>query len=264
MTEATPLDAAHHAMTAAPEDGAARLAFYARLGAVELVLMLTEEAAGETLSPEVFELEDGPVVLAFDSEARLAAFAGRPVPYAALPGRALAEMLAGQGIGLGLNLEVAPSSILLPSDALDWFAAMLEEAPGEIAERPVAVAPPAGAPERLLGALDAALARAAGLARAAWLVEARYAGGQRGLLLGVADVAPGAEGPLARSLREAVVFGGLEEGALDLAFVAGEAALAARLAEVGLRFDLPDPAAAAPAAAPAAPGSDPDRPPRLR
>ena len=41
MTELTPLDTAHDAMQAAPEDDRARLRFYERLADSELFLMLT-------------------------------------------------------------------------------------------------------------------------------------------------------------------------------------------------------------------------------
>ena len=112
MTEETPLDSAHAAMEAAPENDAARLRFYERLADSELFLMLTEEARDENISPEVFDVADGRFLLAFDREERLARFAGRPAPYAALSGRVLAQMMAGQGLGLGVNLEVAPGEVL--------------------------------------------------------------------------------------------------------------------------------------------------------
>ena len=108
MTE-TPIDRAHAAMQAAPEDDAARLRFYERLADAELFLMLTAEPAGDEISPELFEVQDAPFVLAFDLEERLSAFAGRAVPYAALSGRALAGMLAGQGIGLAVVADIVES-----------------------------------------------------------------------------------------------------------------------------------------------------------
>ena len=40
MSEATPIDTAHAAMEAAPEDGALRLRFYERISDSELFLML--------------------------------------------------------------------------------------------------------------------------------------------------------------------------------------------------------------------------------
>ena len=104
MTDDTPLDRAHRAMTARPADEAARLAYYHRLVGAELCLLLTREPEGDDLAPRVLNLSDGPVVLAFEGEERLAAFADGPVPYAALPGRVVIAHLAGQDIGLGINL----------------------------------------------------------------------------------------------------------------------------------------------------------------
>ncbi|OYX22830.1 MAG: hypothetical protein B7Z10_12455, partial [Rhodobacterales bacterium 32-66-7] len=108
------LDAAHAAVTADPENEALRLRFFERLADGEMVILLEREAEGQKLEPRVFDLEDGPVVLIFDREERLAAFSGGIAPYAALPGRVIAGMLKGQGIGLGVNLGVASSSMLLP------------------------------------------------------------------------------------------------------------------------------------------------------
>ncbi|REC58815.1 SseB family protein [Rhodosalinus sediminis] len=259
----TPLDQAHAAMEAAPEDEGRRRAFYDRLALSELYLLLDHEAEDDRLSPRIFPLEEGRIVVAFDLEERLSAFAGGAAPYAALSGRTLARMLAGEGLGLGLNLE-AHSAILLPGEAMAWLAERAPEAPRAVAERPVALHPPGDLPEGLLAALDARLATAGGRAGAAWLAEAEYAGGGRAALLAFTDVAPGADGALAQAAGEALAFSGLEAGWLDLAFAAEGEALAERLAAVALRIDLP--AAEAPDApdAPAAPGQDPDRPPRLR
>lgn len=263
MTETTLLDSAHAAMEAAPEDAQARLRFYERLADGELFLMLAEEALGDTLSPEIFELSDGRFVLAFDREERLSAFAGgRSVPYAGLSGRALARLLAEQGLGLGLNLEVAPSSILLPAEAVAWLVETLAGAPAEAQEQIAEVAPPRGLPEALLGALDAKLAAAGGMAQAAHLVGVTYAGGGKGHLLAFTDAVPGAESALAQAVAEALTFSGIEAGALDVAFFAGTDPMALRLDRAGLRFDLPQQATAQTRRA--APGSDPARPPILR
>src|SRR5690606_24860300 len=102
------------------------------------------------------------LALSFDSEARLASFADAPAPYAALPGRALVQMLAGQGIGLGLNLGVAPSSFLMDAQAVDWLAETLATAPEPMRARPVGLAPPTLPPE-VIAALARKLALAAGL-----------------------------------------------------------------------------------------------------
>lgn len=260
----TALDAAHAAMEAAPEDDGARLRFYERLADDVLFLMLEAEAEGETLSPRVFDLDEGPVVLAFDLEERLADFTGGVVTaYAALPGRVIAAQLAGRGTGLGLNLGVAPSAFLIPAEALDWLAEVLEQAPAEVEDRPVAFHAPDGLPEVLVAGLRTKLLRAGGLAAAAWLCGVGYAGGRRGHLLAFAGAAPGAEPALARAAGEALTFCGIDAGEMDVAFLAPGDPMLEALAGVALKFDLPRPVPPEPAA-PAAPGMDPARPPILK
>jgi hypothetical protein len=256
----TPLDLAYAAM-AADEDQ--RLRFYERLADGEMFLLLEREAEGADIRPRVFPLEDGPVVLCFDLEERLAEFAGGIAPYAALPGRVIAQQLAGQGIGLGINLGVAPSGMVLPAEAVDWLAGMLEDGPKEVEAVPEAFHAPKGVPEVLLSALDAKLAKAGGLATGALLAGVTYRGGRRGHMLAFIDAVEGAREALARAAREALAFSGLEAGELDVAFLRAEGVAAVAMGRVALRFDLPQPVRAEPAA-PVAPGSDPAKPPRLR
>ncbi|WP_300058542.1 SseB family protein [uncultured Roseobacter sp.] len=264
MDEVTALDQAHAAMQAAPEEDAARLRFYDRLAHCELFLMLKEEAGeGDQITPELFEVGEAQYVLVFDREERLAAFAGRQVPYVALSGRAIAGMLAGQGIGLGVNLEVAPSAILLPEAAVDWLNETLGHDPREVEAAISQVHAPTGLPEALITALDGKLATAMGLAESAYLVGVTYETGARGHLLGFVGAVPEAEGALARAASEALTFSGIAAGAMDVGFFRGNDPIVARLRKVGLRFDLPQPQA--PRAEPVVPpGSEPDKPPRLR
>ena len=264
MTEITSLlDAAHAAAHADPENEALRLRFFERLADGEMFLLLDREAQGDTLDPRVFDLEDGRFVLVFDREERLTEFVGAQTPYAALSGRRLAEMLAGQGIGLGLNLGVAPSSILIEAGSVDWLAETLSEAPEEVEERAQEITAPGGLPEALLSALDARLAAAEGMARMAYLVGTVYAGGRRGHLMAFVDPLPGAEPALARAVAAALTFSGIEAGTLDVGFFRAADPVAARLARVGLRFDLPEAPKSEPVAG-TAPGMNPDAPPRLR
>ncbi|PKP85027.1 MAG: hypothetical protein CVT80_04880 [Alphaproteobacteria bacterium HGW-Alphaproteobacteria-2] len=259
----TPLDAAHAAMEAAPEDGALRVAFYETLAAVDLYLSTDREAEpGLPVVPAVVEVDDTAYVLVFDTEARLAAFCGGPAPYSAMPGRDLALMLAGQATGLALNLDVAPSAILVPPAAVDWLVEVLGgAAPVAVVARPLRFDAPIGVPEALLRALDTRLARTEGAAEAAWLAAVDYDDGSAGHVLAFTGARPEAEAALAASLAEAAALAGVEGTSLDLLFLDPTDPVAARLARVALRFDLPQPE---PAAAPAAPGSDPDRPPILR
>lgn len=262
MTD-TPIDAAFAAMTLAPQDDAARLRFYDALASAELFLMLTKDPEGDQISPEVFELQDAAFVLVFDREDRMTEFAGRAVPYAALPGRALAQMLAGQGIGLALNPENPASEYLVTPDALTWLTGTLDQAPEEREARPARLSAPRGLPDALLSTLDAKLASAAGLAQTAYLAQVEYDDGSQGHLLGLIGTIPEAQRALAGAVNDALVFSGLEAGVLDVGFFEESDVLAGELARVALRFDLPEPPKPKQVEH-VIPGSDPDSPPVLK
>ncbi|MDW4499112.1 SseB family protein [Sulfitobacter sp. D35] len=263
MTDHTPLDRAHAEMQAAPQDGAARLSFFDRLAAAELFLWLEASPEGDQVSPNLFEAGDDRYVRVFDREHRLAHAAGGPAPYVALSGRAIAGMLAGQGIGMALNLDVAASSILLPATAIDWLHDTLGNAPREVEARITAVHAPGGLPDSLVTALDARLASATGLAQCAWLVAAERADGSRGHLLAFVGAAPAAHEALARAASAALTFSGIDAGEMDVGFFDAAHPVIGRLARVGLRFDLPQPVGLQQSTA-SAPGSDPAKPPILK
>ena len=255
----TPIDMAHSAMET---DDAARLHFFERVADAELFLLLEREPDSDQITPELFEVEEGSFVLVFDREERLTEFTELASPYAALSGRAIAAMLTGQGIGLGLNLGVATSSILIPDHAVDWLHRTLQNRPARVDAMPVAINAPRGLPEALLTALDEKLAQTAGLARVAYLVSVTYEPGRPGHLLAFVAAVERAETALADAVGEALTFSGLEAGELDVGFFAASDPMVARLKSVGLQFDLPDPIAMP--RQPDAPGMDPSRPPKLR
>ena len=264
MTE-TELDAAHAAMSAAPEDDAARLRFYERLADTELFLLLETDPVDETVSPRIFGLEDGDFALAFDTEERLAEFAIAPVPNVALPGRVVARALAGQGVGLALNPGVAASAHLLPAAALEWLAEALDHGPQAAEGRPAEFVAPGELPPELLSALDRRLSRLGGFASRAYLVGTVGANGVRGHLLVLEGARAEDEPALAKAIAEAVTFSGLEAGILDVTFLPEGDAAIAKIAPVALRFDIPEPPAQpVREVAATAPGMDPTRPPKLR
>lgn len=256
----TVLDLAHATMASGAEVD--RLRFYDRLVDAELFLLLAAEPEGDRITPETFDVGDGTIILAFDREERLTQFVGQPAPYAALSGRLVTEMLAGQGIGLGLNLDVAPSSILIPAAAVDWLRDALANRPAQVDAQPLEITAPGDLPAPLLSALDTKLATAAGYARMACLVSVTYAPARAGHLLAFIDAVPRAEGALAQAVGEALTFSGLDAGEIDVGFFDSADPIASKLARVGLRFDLPAPEPAV--VAPGAPGMDPDNPPTLR
>ena len=175
MTAETHLDRAHTALEAGGEKE--RLRFYETLAAAELFLLLEGEAEGDQVVPQAFEVEGQAFVLAFDTEERLAGFAGGAAAYVALSGRAVAEMLSEAGLGLGLNLEAGPSAMLLPPEAMVWLIQTLGAGPQEVEAQPEEIFAPMGLPEALLIALDTRLATAQDMAASAYLVGVGYDSG---------------------------------------------------------------------------------------
>lgn len=261
MPAETPLDRAHAAMESDGSE-AARLRFYETLAAAELFLLLEGAVEGDSVVPQAFDVEGQAFVLVFDTEQRLSEFASETADYVALSGRALAEMLAEQGLGLGLNLEVGSSAMLLPPEAMTWLTDALADDPEHVEARPREFHAPQGLPEAFLQALDARLAAAEGLAEQAYLVGVTYEDGARSHLLGFVGALPGAEDALARGISEVLRFSGMEAAMLDVGFFEASDPTAARMALIGLRFDLPK--VDRNSAPGAAPGMDPDKPPRLR
>jgi hypothetical protein len=263
MSETTVLDLAHLAMEAAPEDDAARLRFFERVADAEMFLLLDADTAEADVTPQVFDTAEGRFVMAFDREERLAAFCDAPAPYAALPGRVIVAQLAGQGIGLGINLGVAPSSFLMGEAAVNWLAGVLAAAPGEAEAAIAGIHAPGHLPRALVAALDMKLALLAGVARQAVLAGVSYRGGRRGHVLAVLGAREGAEAGIAKAVSEALVFSGLEAGEIDVIFPRAGDEVVQRLVQVGIVLDVPVPHAAV-RTEPSAPGSDPAKPPRLR
>ena len=259
----TLLDRAFCAHQDMPDDHGLRLRFHERLLDAELFLLLREEATREALEPEVFALETGPVALVFDLDERLAAFLESPAEYAALSGRRIVALLAGQGLGLGLNLGVAPSSTLLPAEAVSWLAAMAAVAPAESDARVREFTAPRDIPQNLLESLAIKLGAMAAGIRSAHLVAARHHEGGEGALLALTGVPEAAQADVAAAVAEAVRFSGGATAALDVAFPSSESAVAQVVARVGWRLELPR-GVEPPVRARSGLGTDPERPPILR
>ena len=275
MTDLTPssdLDAAMRRLAAAPEDSPAeieaRLTFHAELSRAELFVLLDTEVSGGTMAPRVFDLSDMRAVLAFDSELRLAGFAGEAAAYAALPGRVLVNMLVASGEGLALLVNAdAEEAQLMGPEALDWLAATLAApAPTEGQAVPEGFAPvnlPPAVRMPLVAALERRLSGMPGLQKTV-LAGVQWQGGGRGHVLALSGLPESAQPAVARAVAEALALSGLEGGALDVIFPP-ERAMAA-IAAIGLAlspapFAMPEDQLVNPGANP---GLDPARPPRLR
>jgi hypothetical protein len=252
----TPYDAAHRALRQDPESDAARLRLHERIVDAELLVLLADEA-GDALRPEICEVADGRFALAFDRDERLAEFVGAPAPFVALSGRELVALLAGQGVGLAMNLG-SDSAALLPPPAVDWMAGMVAELPEAEEAHVAAVRSPEHLPPALLDALGPKLAAMGAVVEAAHLVEARH-GEAFGLMLVLSGVPAPARSGAVQAVAEAVRFAAVELS-LDVTFLdPGDPGFDA-VARAGIGFELPRHARPTPSA----PGSDPARPPRLR
>lgn len=258
----TPLDRAHAEMESQPDIDALRLRFYERLADSELFLLLEAEPINDIAKPIIFPVEDQKFALVFDSQERLVEFSQEPTPFVSLSGRMIAGMLNGQGIGLGVNLSVAPSSMLLPETAVTWLAETLAVEPTQAQEKPIAFYAPRSVPEVLISSLDTKLAAMAGVAKAAYLAEVEYENAPKGHVIAFVEAIEQAQTAITTAVSEALTFSGIEAGTLDVLFLRASDPIAAQLAKVALRFDLPE-LLEPKAQVMEAPGSNPDKPPRL-
>ncbi|MEM9342805.1 MAG: SseB family protein [Pseudomonadota bacterium] len=251
----SPLVQAYLRMQASPGDERARMAYFARLADARLFVPLEEASDGERIAPLLSEAEGVACVQAYENVTQLAA--DQPTPHVELDGRDLARMLGGSGLGLSVN--GAGGHVLSPQ-LVAWFSDALDAQKVEEAEAPVAVYTPR-VPDEFLARLSEKLAAQAGLAEAAWLVDAEYRDETRGPLVIVVAVEPGFDGRLRDAISEAAAFQSGEPLPVTVAFLDPANVAVERVARVGLRFDLPK---AERPPEPKPPGMDPETPPRLR
>ena len=259
----TGLDRAYQALVEQDDALEARMAFFGLLADSELFLVLRAESDGATAEPMVIETSDGSYALAFDSEERLAEFAAVPMDYAAMAGRRVAALLAEAGLGLSLNPGVSPSEAAFPHEVMAWLAEATQSQNQQAEARMTALGPPVGLPDVLLQVLDSRLANMAGVASAAWLAQASYDDGGQQHVLAMVDVPAMAQPGVAEAIGSALRFAALEAGALDIVFLPVDDPRLPVFTRVGLGFDVPSLVLPEPPKA-QAPGSDANKPPRLR
>lgn len=198
----------------------------------------------------------------------MAEFLGEPAPYAALPGRVIAQNMVGENVGLGINLGVAESAMLLPPEALDWLAETLTHAPQADQGRPVSFEAPQLSPAilgLLLPAFEAKFDQLVGLASHALLGGVTYEDGRHGHVLALLGTPEEARPGIAKAMGEALTFSGLDAGELDVTFLEADTPAARVLLEKALVLHLPEPVEEeVQELRPSAPGMDPSKPPILR
>ena len=256
----TPIDIAFSEMEANESNDNARLRFYERLIDCELFMLLEAESDGQSIKPDLFEVENEQVALVFDKEDRLADFSNSIVPFVALSGRTIISLIEGKNISLGLNLSVAVSSIILPPNVISWMAKTISKGPTLSEAKIKEVLPPRTLPEAVVSALDTKLATMVGYADIAYLAEVIYDNDIHSSAIVFINANIDAEVSIANAISETLIFSGVEAGILDVMFLNAENQVCAKLAKIGLRFDLPKPINKKQQSAP---GTDPDKPPIL-
>ncbi|MEL6283386.1 MAG: SseB family protein [Pseudomonadota bacterium] len=245
QTVVTRLDAAWVASAEAPEDDAAAARFIDVLLAEPLFCPVwssepDNEPAADDVQPKMVEIDGADTLLLFDSEDRLAAYVEEPTDFVALPGRAFFTMVAGQSVQFALNLNVAPSSTVLPVEAVASIAEFVGSNDDVLSvDGDFEVQTPADLPEDLLGALGGRLLAASDLVEQAWLVAANTPAGPS-LILAMTPPQEGVDPDRLQALTEELgqLGGSLLEGdALDIAVCMPEDPIVRRIAQVGLRLD---------------------------
>ena len=260
MTRQTRIDLAFEAMSADGDSQTHRMAFFEAVADAELIILLKEQALEMVLNLENLESAGKTFAVVFDTDGRLAEYASATAHYAALPGRKLVKMLAGQGVGIALNPGVAPSSYLIAPQAVEWLASVVREEPEGVEQRIISVGPPASSTSALVTALDRKFSSFEGMAKQAVLASVVYLNGEHGNIVAFVDPIRDAETALAQAVYDVLKFNSAS-GNWSVGHFASSSSISTMLTKKGLVFDLPK---AREPKSRSAPGSDPDNPPRLR
>ncbi|AUH34433.1 SseB family protein [Paracoccus tegillarcae] len=213
-------------------DAQTRSRMMSRLADTRLAVALTTQPMGDEIELQMFPFEGNQAALACDTEERLADFLNGPTPYAAMPGRVLAGLLADAGAGLLVN-PGHPSQMLLDAGSLMWLRGALAARPEAETARLDLCAP---SPEAV-AALAPPLAERLGDLRD--LITGAALAGIRGerdqpvaQLLLIAGAPEDQQPAIAKALAETLAFLPPQPGGVDISF--SDAAPPAG----ALRFDL--------------------------
>lgn len=263
MIENSRLEVLANEVLRSPEDQRTRMRFFNAFLDSELCFLLSEEAGEETISPIVANCKGIEHVLVFTCENKLVEYSKKVVPYAALSGRVIVDMLARANLGIAFNFAIPSSELVVTASEITWLHEIVAEVPYTHEARPTLFFPLGVEGEKLALILIGKLLYAAELAASFWLVGVEYDDQSQGVLLIILDARAGAETPLTKAAMEAVAFSGFENLPFDVSFLKGQEKLVATVKRQGQPLLFPE-LPAKTLSLPSIPGGDPSKPPLLR
>ena len=261
MTETdiqTRMDRAYQHMQSLPDNDTAGLRFYETFSDANLSVLINAD-----LSMQVFETSQGKIVLAFDTDDRMAEFVSEPTEFMKIPGRELVMRLLGTDTGVGLNLNVAPTSQILTPEILVWLSDLLSVDSTLLQDQAVGFTANCQSSSDDIAAISSRLENFAGRVSAAYMCGISYSDGVTADALIVVDCDPSVEADLFTAVIETQKFA--ENNATDLAikFITSSNPTLSEIRRIGQEIHIPKTIPSHPAQ-PKPPGMDPDKPPILR
>lgn len=262
-TQLSRLDTAYANMQNPDGDETAELRFYETFCDCVLTVLIVEDEAQDKIQFDIFETSQGALVLAFDSEDRMAEFIEKPTGFINMPGRELLQMLSDQQLGIGLNLAVAPSSQILEKATLDWVRDVIGSESMVKMDKISSLKPATNISPSLSQNLAMRLQAFYGFVESVLICDVTYEDGYAGTAFFVLNCDPDTEANLFAMLMETQRFSSRDDSEIAIQFIQTNSPNIDDIRAVAQEVK-PLPRSAKSISTPKAPGRDPAKPPKLR
>lgn len=254
----TRLDVVYQRMQSSPESETAGLRFYEAFCDANLCVLINADT-----SMQVFETSQGKIVLAFDTDERVAEFISEATEFIKIAGRDLVMQLLASETGIGLNLNVAPTSQILSPDILTWLSEFLAESSSFSIDQVVAISPPDQWLDDHKTAISTQLEKYAGMIASAYFCSVTYSDNTVADAVFIVDCDPTTEAVLFTALVESQKFLDKNTAEIAIKFISPDNQEFPEICRVGEEIVISK-LTVIHTSAPTAPGMDPDKPPKLR
>lgn len=248
-----------HRFSQSAKSSADRSALLGVVARTEFHLLLLADSDGTSAEPFLLDVNNGKAAVVFDKLDLMAGFQDGVSNFISASGRDLAVMLHKENLLLTINPGCEDTSFILEQNTLEWMSAQTNLAPKTIEFSVKDIGPARDADIALVTALDEILPNMQGLAERL-VVAGLTEDAEKGMVIFFLNTQPGAEDTLTQLIHEMVTFSAGNIPDLNVGFVRNEDPLVNRLKEIGLHMQLPKLPVPTPRPAP---GSDPDKPPKL-